>query len=139
MDRPPPLDTERVRAFVIAGHGNLEAVTSMLAEEPALVNACMDWGGGDWETALGGASHTGSREIAELLLSKGARMDLFCAAALGKMAIFDAMLNDDPSLANARGPHGIPLIIHAMIAGQDEVVSKLESMGVVKPEMKPRG
>ena len=138
MDRPPPLDAERVRAFVIAGHGNLEAVKTMLAEEPALLNACMDWGGGDWETALGGASHTGSREIAELLLANGARMDLFCAAALGKMAVFNAMLEDDPSLANARGPHGIPLIVHAMIAGQAEVIAKLESLGVVKPEMKKK-
>src|SRR5580700_7626770 len=49
-----------------------------------LVYAARDWGGGDWETALGGASHTGHREIALYLLSQGARIDSYCAAMLGE-------------------------------------------------------
>ena len=130
MERPPALDPERVKAFVIAGHGNLDALRAMLDEEPALLNAAWDWGGGDWETALGGAAHTGSREVAETLLARGARMDVFCAAALGKRAIVEAMLDDDPGLAGALGPHGIPLIQHARIGSQDAIVALLEARGV---------
>lgn len=82
--RPPPLRPEQVHAFVRAGHADLAAVRQMVAEEPGLLNATWDWGGGDWETALGGASHMGTRATAEYLVSQGARMDVFCAAMLGK-------------------------------------------------------
>ena len=40
----------------------------LLEKEPALSNGTMDWGGGDWESGLGGASHMGRRDIVELLL-----------------------------------------------------------------------
>jgi len=37
QEQPP--STEQVREFVIAGHGNLEKVRQMLAENPKLLNA----------------------------------------------------------------------------------------------------
>jgi hypothetical protein len=86
-DRGPRLDMEMVKEFVGAAHANLEKTQTLLESQPALVNATWDWGGGDWETGLGGASHMGSREIALYLLSKGARMDVFCAAMLGNIEI----------------------------------------------------
>ena len=61
QERPPALDGDKVREFVIAGHGNLDRVKEMLAEEPGLINAAWDWGGGDFETALGGAARSDSR------------------------------------------------------------------------------
>jgi hypothetical protein len=54
-----PQDLAMVYAFVGAGHGNLEKVREMAAQDSHLVYAARDWGNGDWETALGGASHTG--------------------------------------------------------------------------------
>src|SRR5262249_3830595 len=51
----PQFDRARVKRFVIAGHVNLAAVKEMLAEEPNLINGAIDWGNGDFETALGGA------------------------------------------------------------------------------------
>jgi hypothetical protein len=65
--RPPPLASEWVQAFVIAGHGDLDQVNRMLDAHPALINASWDWGGGDYETALGGAAHVGQRAIAHSL------------------------------------------------------------------------
>src|SRR5687767_2093067 len=99
-DRGPRLDDSLVREFVIAGHANLVKTKELLEKQPALVNATWDWdwGGGDWETALGGASHMGSREVAEYLLSKGARMDVFCAAMLGRIDIVKAFLAADPNV-----------------------------------------
>lgn len=126
VEKGPKLDAELVQEFVMVAHGDLDRTRVLLQGEPRLVNATVDWGGGDFETALGGASHTGSREIALLLLSHGARMDLFCAAMLGKAAIVRAALEDDPSLVHVPGPHGIPLVAHAKAGGQDDLVELIE-------------
>ena len=96
MERPPALEPASVREFVIAGHGNLERVQEMLAEEPGLINAAWDWGGGDFETALGGAAHTGSREVARYLLAHGAHMTLYAAAMLGELDLVKAILAAQP-------------------------------------------
>jgi ankyrin repeat protein len=128
-DRGPRLDQDLVREFVIAGHANLEKTKELLEKQPALVNATWDWGGGDWETALGGASHMGSREVAEYLLSKGARMDVFCAAMLGRIDIVKAFLAADPNVVHLKGPHGIPLLRHAKAGKQDAVVELLIAHG----------
>ena len=89
IKRPPRQELETVQTFVRLAHGdqNLERVSEMIAREPKLVYAAWDWGGGDWETGLGGASHIGSRKMARLLLEKGARIDAYCAAMLGEMDI----------------------------------------------------
>lgn len=128
-DRGPRLDNDLVREFVIAGHANLEKVKEMLAQQPALLNATWDWGAGDWETALGGASHMGNHAIAEYLLSQGARMDVFCAVMLGKMEIVKAFLADDSKIVNLKGPHGISLLRHARAGGQEAIVAMLVERG----------
>jgi hypothetical protein len=118
-DAPPQLDPTKVQAFVANAHGDLDVVRSLLEEEPALVNAAWDWGGGDWETGLGAAAHMGRRQIALYLLEHGARLDLFAAAMLGYFDIFTAILSDFPEMRDALGPHGIPLVEHARVGGAD--------------------
>ena len=113
----PQFDRPRVKRFVIAGHGNLAAVKAMLAEEPNLINGAIDWGNGDFETALGGASHMGRRDIAEFLLEHNARMDIFAATMLGKLDIVKAAVAAYPNIVHVPGPHGIPLIVHAEKGG----------------------
>jgi ankyrin repeat protein len=124
-DRGPRLDPDLVREFVIAGHGNLDRTRELLEKTPALINAAWDWGGGDWETALGGASHMGNKAIADFLLAKGARMDVFCAAATGRIEIVKAFLADEPKVIDLKGPHGIPLLRHAEMGKQEAVVELL--------------
>ena len=128
-DKGPKLDAELVRQFVGAAHGNLEKTRELFASQAALINATWDWGGGDWETGLGGAAHMGNQEIARFLLSQGARMDVFAAAMLGKIEIVKAFLADDPSVANLKGPHGIPLVRHAIAGKQQMVVDLLVAAG----------
>jgi hypothetical protein len=128
-DRGPRLDMDMVKEFVVAAHGDLEKTTKMLEAQPALVNATWDWGGGDWETGLGGASHMGNRPIAEYLLAKGARMDVFCATMLGKIDIVKTFLADDPKVVDLPGPHRIPLSRHAIAGKQDAVVELLKAHG----------
>ena len=117
-EKPLPIDAELVAEFVLMAHGDLGVVKQLLEREPAIVNAAWDWGGGDWETALGAAAHVGRRDIAEVLLEHGARMDIFAAAMLGETGIVRAMLEAQPSLREARGPHGIPLVAHAEAGGE---------------------
>ena len=69
----PQINRLMVQDFVIGAHMDTDLVKQLLVREPGLVNACMDWGGGDWETALGAASHMGRADIVGLLLAHGAR------------------------------------------------------------------
>ena len=117
-EAPAALESSVVQAFVGNAHGDLDAVRAALAEEPRLVNACWDWGGGDWETGLGAAAHMGRRDIAELLLAHGARLDVFAAAMLGEVEIVRAILEARPEARDALGPHGIPLLAHAEAGGE---------------------
>jgi hypothetical protein len=117
-EKPPPIDKELVGEFVLKSHGDLGVVKQLVEREPAIVNAAWDWGGGDWETGLGAAAHVGRRDIAEYLLEHGARLDVFAAAMLGEVEIVRAMLEAQPGLRDARGPHGIPLRAHAEAGGE---------------------
>jgi hypothetical protein len=123
-----PQELSVVYAFVGAGHGNLNKVKELLAQDPHLVYASRDWGGGDWETALGGASHTGHREIAEYLLSQGARIDVYCAAMLGQRDVMLALLKTNPSVATAKGPHGYTLLYHAAISGDVAIAKAIKPL-----------
>ena len=99
--------------FVLVAHGYADALRRALEHDRTLANAAVDWGGGDWESALGAASHVGNREIAELLLAHGARLDVFAAAMLEMVDVVRAALEARPELRDAIGPHGIPLRAHA--------------------------
>jgi hypothetical protein len=119
MTEVSAISSELVNEFVGVAHGNIERVKELLQEEPNLVNAAWDWGGGDWETGLGAASHMGRADIAFYLLARGARLDLFAAAMLGKLEIVKAAYEDNPDVVTIPGPHGIPLIAHAKAGGEN--------------------
>src|SRR5258708_27948119 len=68
-----PLPSEKVKEFVIAGHGNFDKVKTILTELPTLLYATWDWGNGDFETALEGAGHVGNKAIAHYLIDLGSR------------------------------------------------------------------
>ena len=130
-ERPPALASAIVQEFVRKAHADLAGTKTLLAEQPTLLNATWDWGGGDFETGIGGAGHMGNRDIAEFLISQGARLDVFVAAMLGKIDIVRAMLGAWPGLLQSKGPHGIPLLRHARAGGEPAraVVDYLQSLG----------
>lgn len=121
--------SELIREFVIAGHGNLQKVQMLLVENPGLLNVPQDWGPGGLETALEGAAHVGSREIAEFLLQQGAPMNICVAAMLGLEENVHQFLDLSPELANARGAHGIPLMFHAALSGNTAITELLLARG----------
>lgn len=125
-DRSPQLAAALVKEFVVAGHANLPRVKELLAEEPALIHASWDWGRGDFESALNGASHIGRRDVALHLLEAGARLDAPCAAMLGETEIVTALIRLSPQSANVRGAHGFSLLYHAAYSGK---VALAEAIG----------
>ena len=128
--RPPPIEPDLVQEFVRAAHVDLDKTRSMLDQRPGLLHAVWDWGGGDFEAAIGGAGHMGRRDIAQLLIDRGARFDLFVAAMMGKLDIVRAALAAFPNSRHSKGPHGIDLMTHARKGGPEavEVLKYLESL-----------
>ena len=126
----PQINRQMVQDFVIFAHSELPMVKKLLEKEPALINSVMDWGGGDWESGLGGASHMGRRDIVEFLLEKGARVDHFCVAMLGQLDVIRSLLTLKPNLIDAKGPHGISLHVHAAMGGKESaaVLDYLQSV-----------
>jgi hypothetical protein len=133
----PQINRQLVQDFVIYAHMDVPMAKKLLDKEPMLVNSFMDWGGGDWESGLGAASHMGNREMAMMLLERGARMDIFCAVMMGQLEAVKAFLTLQPKLIDARGPHGFGLHFHAQLAGKDadRMLEYLQS--VKKVDLKP--
>ena len=133
----PQINRQMVQDFVIYAHSDLKMVEKLLDREPNLINSTMDWGNGDWETALGGASHMGRKDIVKYLLSKRHRIDIFCAAMMGMLGVVKSMIELEPALIDTRGPHGFNLHFHAMVGQEDaqEVLDYLQS--IKKVELKP--
>ena len=135
--KKPQINRQMAQDFVIFAHADLDKVKMLLEREPGLLNATIDWGAGDWETGLGGASHMGRRDIVEYLLSKGARPDIFCTAMLGQTEVIKALLTLQPTLIDAKGPHGFSLHVHAQ-AGGDASKETLDYLQSIKQlELRP--
>lgn len=95
-----------------------------------MARSAIDWGFGDWESALGAASHTGQREIASVLMAHGARPNLFTHAMLGHLDVVRAEIDAVPGIERIAGPHGLSLMRHARAGGQaaEAVVAYLETL-----------
>ncbi len=127
----PRQDAALVREIVGAAHRDEVRVRTLLDLRPGLANAWWDWGFGDWESPLGAAAHTGRRSIAELLIERGARIDIFAAAMLGYTDVVKALVAAAPGVQRTPGPHGIPLLAHARAGGPkaQATATWLESLG----------
>ena len=130
-DSFPVQPAEIVREMVTVAHFDLKRVKELVESRASLAKACWDWGFGDWESAIGAASHVGNRAIAEYLISKGARPSLFSAAMLGQIDVVKAFVATQPGIQRIHGPHGITLLAHARNggAGARNVYDYLQSLG----------
>ena len=117
--QPATFKMELVKEFVIAGHGNLEKVKLLMAENPNLVYCSYDWGNGDFEQAIEGAGHVGNKEIARYLIENGARPNIYVLTMLGETELVKNMLAKYPALLKSKGPHGFTLLHHATKGGDD--------------------
>lgn len=132
MTATPTPNQETIDQFVIFCHGNMTGAKQMLAADPALINArsTLD------ESPLGAAAHVGNRAMAEYLLAEGGELELPAAVMLGMDDEVRARVAADPSLANAAGAHGIPILFHAVIGGNFELAKHLVEHGAdASPEL----
>ena len=113
QDPPPQLKPEFVKEFVRACHNNLSKVKEMLESNHLFLHSAWDLGGGDFESGIEAAGHVGDKEIADYLLGKGARYNIFLAAMYGNLEMVKNVLTLQPQLLNAKGPHGLTLLHHA--------------------------
>jgi hypothetical protein len=127
----PAQQPELVREMVTVAHFDLKRVRELVSAQPSLARAAWDWGFGDWESALGAASHMGNRPIAEYLIWQGARPSLFSAAMLGQVDVVKAFVAAQPGAQHIRGPHSISLLAHARMGGDAArpVFEFLQSLG----------
>ncbi|HUU35538.1 MAG TPA: hypothetical protein VMW48_15840 [Vicinamibacterales bacterium] len=140
-DWMPRQDPALAKETVGVSHRDIKRVRELVERQPALARAAIDWGFGDWESALGAASHTGRREIAEFLLVNGAQPTMFSAAMLGQLDVVKAFVAASPGIQRTPGPHGITLLAHARAGGAPAapVLAYLEGVGGadVRPATQP--
>jgi hypothetical protein len=131
-NKPLAYQKDIVRKFVGAGHSNLEVVKELLLEYPNLIYSSHDWGGGDFETAIGAGGHVGYKEMVNFLIGKGARPTLHALTMLGKTELVKPTLEVYPQMINTLGPHGFTFLHHALKGGDEaaELVIYLESKGL---------
>lgn len=136
--KPEPYKAEIVKEFVGAGHNKLDRVKEMLPEYPNLLYSRYDWGNGDFEEAIEGAGHVGNKEIAQYLISKGARPNIFVLTMLGETAIIKSIIEKYPVLLNSLGAHGYTLLHHATRGGEDakELLDYFNSKGLKEMRVK---
>ena len=137
----PSTDDEQVARIVGASHGDFDTVKKMVSASPELARATWDWGYGDWESALGAASHVGRKDIADFLIDHGARPNIFTFVMMGALQAVRAMVEAVPGIQRIPGPHGITLLQHAKnrlraknlspseITALQEVEAYLKSLG----------
>ena len=141
-DNYPAIDYEIANKIVGASHFNFDSVKELVDKRPELARATWDWRFGDWETAIGAASHVGRRDIVEYLMSKGARPNIFTFAMLGAYETVKAMIEHSPGVQRIEGPHGISLLQHAKngmrmkdelteknVSESEKLIAYLESLG----------
>ena len=111
---------EIIDEFVGNAHGDLAHVQALLTHYPAIVNASASWK----ETAIEAAAQMAREDIATVLLTAGAPLDICTAAVLGRLDVVAALLEADPAQAHATGAHGIPVLYFPVI-GNHRVIAEL--------------
>jgi ankyrin repeat protein len=127
-----PPTPDQIREFVIAGHGNLPKVQAMLADNPELLNVAQPWSETDHETAIQAAAHVGARPVAEFLLAQGAPLAIPTAAMLGSAEDVKRLLAEEPARIHENGAHFIPLLPHAALSGDVELIALLHARGATE-------
>ncbi len=72
----------------------------------------------------------GRRDIADLLVEKGARTDLFSLTFLGFDDFVKAQVTHSPQYLKSYGPHGFTLLHHAKVGRHVNLASWLQGRGL---------
>ena len=105
--------------------GDLAPALALLEQDAALAQARDT----DGVALLMKAIYFGRAQIVDLLIERGAEVDIFAAAALGKVERLRALIQADPQLVRAYSPDGWTALHLAAHFGQREAVETLLAAG----------
>lgn len=105
--------------------GDLAQARALLEQDAALAQAS----DADGVALLMKATYFGRAQIVDLLIERGAEVDIFAAAALGKVGRLRALIQADPQLVRAYSPDGWTALHLAAHFGQREAVEALLAAG----------
>lgn len=123
---------EEIDEFVGAAHSDLKETKRIIEAKPLILNCTSQIAKGDFETAIGGASHMGRKDITDLLVSLGPRMDIFNFTFLGFTDFVKELILKYPHLLHSYGPHGFTLLHHAKVGGHTAFAEWLQEQGLGK-------
>src|SRR5579885_394855 len=101
--------------------GNTGAVSALLDQDPSLLHAK----NAQSQSPVLFSIYNRQKEIRELLLSRGASLELHEAAAAGDLARVKRIIEADPSYAKSFSPDGFPVLALAAVFGNFEVAKYL--------------
>ncbi len=113
------------RVFEVVKAGDVAGVSQLLDADPALVNSRDDKG----NSALLLALYYGHKEIADLLIAKGAELSIFEAAAAGQQERVRGLAEDNPALINAYSHDGFTPLHLAAFFGHLDILEYLLGRG----------
>jgi ankyrin repeat protein len=122
---PSQVDTRIEAFFDSIKDGDKEGVKSALALNPSLVNSRDKNGNSPVLTAI----YYQEKEVAEVLIGSGALLNVFEAAAAGRLKRVRELVDLDASLANAFAPDGFQPLGLASFFGHQDVVEYLLGKG----------
>jgi uncharacterized protein len=105
--------------------GDVAKVRDVLNADAALVDARNAQG----QSAVLMACYTGRKEIRDLLLEKGATLQLHEAAAAGNLGRVKKIVEEKPDLAKGYSPDGFPVMALAAAFGHEDVARYLHGQG----------
>ena len=111
--------------FVALRAGDTSAVARMLEQEPALAQARNEQG----ISAVLMACYMGRKEIRDLLIEKGAHLELHEAAAAGNLPRVRELVEANLQLAKSYSPDGFPVMALAAAFGHEDVARYLHGKG----------
>lgn len=129
----PNIPPETVAEVVGKSHFDLDRVKELVEKRPELSKSVWEWRFGDFESAIGAASHVGRRDIALYLISKGARPTIFTFAMLGHFEVIKSIVEASKSIQEVTGPHGISLLDHAYAGRRmEDKMTRIENENLEK-------
>jgi ankyrin repeat protein len=108
-----------------AKDGNADVLSQLLKEDPRLASARASSG----ETPLMAALYRGHHACVNTIVGAGATLDVFAAAALGKLEALDAALQAVPDVVNTYAYDGWTPLHLAAFFGQRDALERLLAAG----------
>jgi uncharacterized protein len=105
--------------------GDLARIQSLIDADSSLVSAKNESG----VSAVLSSVYFGRRDIRDLLLTRGAKLELQDAAAVGRLDRVKELVEENPALANSFSSDGFPIVALAAFMGHAEVARYLKDKG----------